>query len=129
MRRQKRGWQTSSVREGDAGGPLQGVRVVELGGGIPAAFAAHQLGGFGAEVVRVEGDDAGPLLTDDETSYLLAGKRRVDADGLDVRRLVLVADILVEDGRPGRLSRRGLTPAELRSEKPSMVIVSITPFG
>jgi crotonobetainyl-CoA:carnitine CoA-transferase CaiB-like acyl-CoA transferase len=102
---------------------------VELGGGIPAAFAAHQLAGFGADVVRVEGEPDGPSLTEDETVYLFAGKRRVDGDGLDVRRLVLAADIVVEDGHPGSLATRGLAPAELRSEKPSLVIVSITPFG
>ncbi|MFO1186169.1 MAG: CoA transferase [Alphaproteobacteria bacterium] len=33
---------------------LDGVRVLELGGGIASAFATHLLGGYGADVVRVE---------------------------------------------------------------------------
>src|SRR6478752_4329725 len=63
--------------------PLEGVRVVELAGGIAAAFAARELAGFGADVVRVEGAADGPPLTADEETYLAAGKRRVDAGGVD----------------------------------------------
>ena len=109
--------------------PLEGVRVVELAGGIAAGFAARQLAGYGADVVRVEGVAEGPPLTDDEVTYLAAGKSRVDAGGVDLRALVLAADILVEEGPPGRLDRLGLSPAELRSEKPALVITSISPFG
>jgi crotonobetainyl-CoA:carnitine CoA-transferase CaiB-like acyl-CoA transferase len=109
--------------------PLEGVRVVELAGGIAAAFATRELAGFGADVVRVEGAADGPPLTADEETYLAAGKRRVDADGVDLRALVLAADILVEEGMPGRLERLGLAPADLRAAKPSLVITSISPFG
>ena len=42
---------------------------------------------------------------------------------------MLAADILVEEGPPGRLERLGLNPAELRAAKPSLVIMSISPFG
>jgi crotonobetainyl-CoA:carnitine CoA-transferase CaiB-like acyl-CoA transferase len=109
--------------------PLDGVRVVELGGGIPAAFATRLLAGFGADVVRVEGlGTDGPGLTPDEEVYLVAGKRRVDT-GVDLKALVAAADILVEDGPPGRLAALGLAAEELRRQKPSMVVVSISPFG
>jgi crotonobetainyl-CoA:carnitine CoA-transferase CaiB-like acyl-CoA transferase len=109
--------------------PLEGVRVVELAGGIAAAFAARELAGYGADVVRVEGRAEGPSLTADDETYLAAGKRRVDADGVDLKALVLAADIMVEEGPPGRLDRLGLIPAELRAAKPSLVITSISPFG
>ena len=33
-------------------GPLEGIRVVEVAGGVPAAFCGHLLGGYGADVVR-----------------------------------------------------------------------------
>jgi crotonobetainyl-CoA:carnitine CoA-transferase CaiB-like acyl-CoA transferase len=46
------------------------VRVLEVAGGIPAAFATHLLAGFGADVVRVEGQAEGPALTDAEEVYL-----------------------------------------------------------
>ena len=109
--------------------PLEGVRVVELAGGIAAAFAARELAGYGADVARVEGLAEGPSLTADDETYLAAGKRRVDAEGVDLKALVLAADILVEEGPPGRLDRLGLNPADLRAAKPSLVITSISPFG
>ena len=102
--------------------------MLEIGGGIPAAFATRLLAGFGADVVRVEGHAEGPPLTDAEEVYLVAGKRRVSGD-VNVRALARASDILVEDGAPGRLEALGLPPGELRSAQPSLVIVSITPFG
>ena len=108
-------------------GVLSGVRVLEVGGGVPAAFASHFLAGYGADVVRTE-SPAG-TLTHDETVYLCAGKRRIDLPDAELRALALGADILIEDGKPGALAARGLDPVALRREKPSLVIVSITPFG
>jgi CoA:oxalate CoA-transferase len=106
--------------------PLHGVRVLEVGGGIPAAFAAHLLGGYGAEVVRVEGLWEPVLpLTDDEELYLLAGKRRVaGVDGGTLARLAAAADIVIEDSPPGTVD-----VASWRRERPELVVVSVTPFG
>jgi crotonobetainyl-CoA:carnitine CoA-transferase CaiB-like acyl-CoA transferase len=106
---------------------LEGVRVLEIGGGIPAAFPARLLAGYGADVVRVEGPDG--ALTEDEVVYLLPGKRRVAPDAAGLRALALAADILIEDGTPGSLAASGLDPQSLLREKPSLVIVSVTPFG
>ncbi|MDZ7729633.1 MAG: CoA transferase [Dehalococcoidia bacterium] len=108
-------------------GPLHGVRVLEIGGGIAAAYATRWMTGFGADVVRIEGP-AGEL-TEDETTYLAAGKRRVDVDDSRLRDLTLQAEILVEDGKPGSLAARGLDIQALRRERPELVAVSITPFG
>ncbi|GBD22431.1 Succinyl-CoA:(R)-benzylsuccinate CoA-transferase subunit BbsE [bacterium HR29] len=111
-----------------SGGPLAGVRVLEIGGGIPAAFATRWMAGFGAEVVRSEGPPE--ALTEDEGIYLLAGKRRISVvEPTTLRRLALAADIVVEDRKPGTLAAWGMAPEDLRAEKPALVIVSITPFG
>src|SRR5262245_51604228 len=104
------------------------MRVLEVGGGIAAAFATHLLGGYGADVVRVEGDDGVPL-TDDEAVYLLAGKRRVALDDsedgrAEMRALALAVDLVVEDQPPGALAARGLDPAALRAERPDLIVVS-----
>jgi crotonobetainyl-CoA:carnitine CoA-transferase CaiB-like acyl-CoA transferase len=109
--------------------PLEGVRVVEIAGGIPAAFAARQLSGFGAEVVRAEGHTNGPGLSEPEEAYLVAGKRRVQVSDDELRRLVLAGEILVEDGPPGHLAELGLEPTSLRAAKTSLLVVSISPFG
>ncbi len=105
---------------------LAGVRVLEIGGGIPAAFATRWMAGFGADVVRTEGP-AG-ALTPDEEVYLLAGKRRIAPAG-NLQALAEAADIIVEDGTPGALAERGIDLASLRQSQPAQVIVSITPFG
>jgi len=113
----------------DDDAPLDGVRVLEVGGGIAAAFAARQLAGFGADVVRVEGRHDGPGLTRAEEIYLVAGKRRVVVDDGELRALALASDIVIEDARPGRLAELGAAPADLRALRPALVVVSITPFG
>lgn len=108
--------------------PLEGVRVLEVGGGIAAGYAAHWFAGFGADVVRVEGAGHVPL-SDDELVYLVAGKRRVEASGDTLRRLCLAADVVIEDRAPGAMAVMGCDPALLRAEKPSLVVLSISPFG
>jgi benzylsuccinate CoA-transferase BbsE subunit len=107
--------------------PLTGIRVLEIGGGVPAAFATRWMMGYGADVVRSEGP-AG-ALDGDEEAFLLAGKRRVAVDDRTLRALALAADLVVEDGAPGALAARGLDPRALRREKPALVITSLTPFG
>jgi len=108
--------------------PLQGMRVVEVAGGVPAAFCTHLLAGYGAEVVRVEGfDDPTWTLDADSAVYLLPGKRRVTAGrGAhdDLARLVAGADVVVVDGRPGRCD-----VAAWRRARPGLVAVTVAPFG
>jgi crotonobetainyl-CoA:carnitine CoA-transferase CaiB-like acyl-CoA transferase len=106
---------------------LEGARVLEIGGGVPAAFATRWLAGFGADVVRSEGP-AG-ALSEDEEAALLGGKRRVAVSDARLRELALAADVVVEDGRPGALAALGLDPLALRAERPALVITSLTPFG
>jgi crotonobetainyl-CoA:carnitine CoA-transferase CaiB-like acyl-CoA transferase len=107
--------------------PLAGARVLEIGGGLAAAFATRWMAGFGADVVR---SDAAPeTLNRDEQAALLPGKRRVGVGDRKLRELALAADIVVEDGPPGSLAARGLDPQELRREKPALVGVSLSAFG
>ncbi len=106
---------------------LAGLRVLEIGGGIGAAYATRWMAGFGADVVRTEGSP--DALTADEEVYLLAGKRRIDVEPAGLRALALAANILVEDGKPGALAAMGLDPEQLRVENPRLVVVSVTPFG
>jgi crotonobetainyl-CoA:carnitine CoA-transferase CaiB-like acyl-CoA transferase len=107
--------------------PLSGMRVLEIGGGVAAAFATRFLAGYGADVARSEGP-AGALTADEEAA-LLAGKRRIAVSDDQLRALALAADAIVEDGRPGALAARGLDPRALRARKPGLVITSLTAFG
>jgi crotonobetainyl-CoA:carnitine CoA-transferase CaiB-like acyl-CoA transferase len=108
---------------------LSAVRVLEIPGGVACGFATKQLAGYGADVVSVDGVSDLPPLSDDETLYLAPGKRRVDGASVDVRALALAADIVVEEGTPGRLATLGVNPPSLRRDKPPLVITSISPFG
>jgi crotonobetainyl-CoA:carnitine CoA-transferase CaiB-like acyl-CoA transferase len=104
--------------------PLAGARVLEIPGGVAAAFATKQLAGFGADVTRLEGLSDMPSLSEDEETYLVTGKRRVAAHDVDVRALALESDIVVEEGTPGRFDI-----ASWRRDKPQLVVTSISPFG
>jgi crotonobetainyl-CoA:carnitine CoA-transferase CaiB-like acyl-CoA transferase len=110
-------------------GPLDGVRVLEIPGGIASGFATRQMSGFGAEVVRLEGLSDMPPLTDAEDLYLSAGKQRIDAEGVELSALAMSFDVVVEEGTPGRLASRGAQPAALVAAKPELVVTSISPFG
>jgi crotonobetainyl-CoA:carnitine CoA-transferase CaiB-like acyl-CoA transferase len=109
--------------------PLSGVRVIEIGGGIAAAYATRLLSGFGAEVTRIEGFAEGPPLAAAEEIYLLAGKHQARIRAADLRALIEQRDIVVEDGSPHRLESLGLDPVELRQARPDLVFVSVSPFG
>jgi crotonobetainyl-CoA:carnitine CoA-transferase CaiB-like acyl-CoA transferase len=116
---------TEAVREAGGSLPLEGIRVLELGGGVPAGFCTHLLAGFGADVVQV-GD---PGLTADEELYLSRGKRRVDATADDLAWLLERATVVV-DGRSPSAGDRGLpSAAELREQHPHLLVTVLTPFG
>jgi crotonobetainyl-CoA:carnitine CoA-transferase CaiB-like acyl-CoA transferase len=106
-------------------GPLAGVRVVEIPGGIASGFATRQLAGYGAAVTCVDGLSDLPPLTEHEAIYLRANKELVHAADVDVRQLALTADIVVEEGTPGRLPWLPV----LRDDNPGLVVTSISPFG
>ncbi len=127
-------------------GPLQGLRVLELGNLLAAPCAGMVLADLGAEVVKVEGfagDPARELQTAAFTGSgtsptFLAfnrGKRSIALDvrtpgGLEVvRRLLERSDVLIESFRPGVMERLGLGYAELQPQHPRLVYASLSGFG
>ena len=124
------------------------LRVLELGGGFAAAYAAKLLGDHGADVVKVEPPEGDPTrrrgpfpdgLEDPEKSgaflALNVNKRGVALDaGTDdgrreLARLIAWADILVHNLPHNRAAELGLDPVTLESGHPQLVVLSITPFG
>jgi crotonobetainyl-CoA:carnitine CoA-transferase CaiB-like acyl-CoA transferase len=129
-------------------GPLEGIRVLELAGGVAGPHAGKLLADYGATVTKVEppgGDRArheqpyGDGPPNPETSpaflWLNTNKRSIVADiesedGRDlVRRLIARSHVVIEDFAPGRLAALGLAPDDLMREHPGLVVCSITPFG
>ena len=115
------------------GGPLAGIRVLDLSRVLAGPYAAMLLGDLGAEVVKVErpgaGDDTrhwGPPFAQAadgaESTYFLSvnrGKRSVAIDLKEpaerefIDGLVRWADVLVENFRPGVMDRLELGDARL----------------
>ncbi len=128
---------------------LDGIKVLELGGGKAAAFCARLLADYGADVVKVEspghGDamrSQGPFVGDVphiEKSvpflYLNTNKRAVTLDiesptgSRVLKKLAQWADVVVECHPPAYLDGLGLGYKALAKENPSLVMTSITPFG
>lgn len=116
------------------GGPLAGVRVIELAGIGPGPHAAMMLGDLGAEVVRVQ--RPGTLPTDTQVAdQLLRNRTVVEADlknpaeKVAITDLVAKADVLIEGFRPGVTERLGLGPEELQAVNPRLVYGRITGWG
>ncbi|HEV8716989.1 MAG TPA: CoA transferase, partial [Candidatus Binatia bacterium] len=125
---------------------LEGVKVLEFGHMVSAAYATKLMADLGAEVIKVEepeGDRArqrGPFpdgIVDPEKSglflYLNTNKRGIT---LDLRqeqdklsRLVAWADLLIHNYPPARMTEFGIDYSTFREINPRLVMCSITPFG
>ena len=131
-----------------APGPLHGIRVVECGHMVGAAYAAKLMADLGAEVIKIEppgGDDArrrGPYpgnVPHSEKSglflYMNTNKLGVTLDlqadkGQKLlRRLAQDADLLVHNYPPPQMAGLGLDYEALRGVNPRLVMTSISPFG
>lgn len=113
-------------------GPLDGVRVVELGGIGPGPHAAMMLSDLGADVVRVR-RPGGLTMPAEEVDLLHRGKRIVDLDvkGQPDKLLELAAkaDVLLDCFRPGTCERLGIGPEECASVNPRLIFARITGWG
>ncbi len=124
------------------------LRVLELGDGVSAAYAAKLLGDHGAVVVKVEPPEGDPIrrrgpfpddIEDLEKSgtflALNVNKRGVCLDiaapeeRRELDKLMGWADILVHNEPRLRALELGIDPATLEQGYPQLVTLSITPFG
>lgn len=127
------------------GGPLSGVRVLDLSRVLAGPYCTMMLADLGATVIKVERPDGGditrawgPPWAGDEATYYLAanrGKRSIavdlrDPEGLAVvRRLAAQSDVLVENFIPGGAARLGLGWDELHAAHPQLVYCSISGYA
>ena len=129
-------------------GLLTGIRVLDLTTVLSGPFAAYQLSLFGADVIKIEipvvgdlareiGDDD-PLHTPGMSASFLAqnaGKRSLTLDlkteqgKLVFEKLLLSADVLVENMRPGVLDRLGFPWSRMHELNSRLVYCAITGFG
>jgi len=131
--------------------PLSGIRVIELARVLAGPWAGQMLADLGADVIKVENPDGGddtrqwgpPFVEGKDGENLSAayyhatnrGKRSITADlktpeGQDlVRRLVMTADVVIENFKLGGLVKYGLDYESLRKINPKLIYCSITGFG
>lgn len=124
--------------------PLKGIRVADFSRLIAGPFCTMLLADLGADVVKIEppeGDPIrmqGPPFFDGLSMGFMAvnrNKRSIAMNLKDekskdlVRRMVLGADIVVENFRPGVMDRLGLGYAEVSAENPRLIYASISGMG
>jgi crotonobetainyl-CoA:carnitine CoA-transferase CaiB-like acyl-CoA transferase len=128
-----------------AEGALEGLRVVDLTRVLAGPLCTMWLGDMGADVIKIErpgrGDDTrswGPPFAAGESAYYLGvnrNKRSVAIDlsrpeGLDlVRRMIVDADVVVDNFKIGTLDRWGLTDEWFDREAPGAVRCTISGYG
>lgn len=127
-----------------ARGPLDGVRILELGSFIAGPFSGQLLGDYGADIIKIEDPTGGdPMrrwgLTMNGASLwwptIGRNKRSVALDLRDerthevLRRIAGQCDIVIENFRPGRLESWGLSYDVLARDNPALVLVRVSGFG
>ncbi|MGV3694230.1 MAG: CaiB/BaiF CoA transferase family protein [Paracoccus marcusii] len=126
-------------------GPLQGLRVVEMGQLLAGPFVGSRCADFGAEVIKVEAPGSGDpirswgrLQHEGKTLWwpiMARNKKSVSinlraAEGQELARsLIAQADVLIENFKPGTLERWGMSPEQLHALNPGLVIVRVSGFG
>ena len=125
-------------------GPLAGLRVLDLGTRIGAPFAATLLADLGAEVIKVElpgrGDfmrSIGPFVGDYSLFWAVEGRNkksvtcdlRKPAGQALAKRLVALADVVVENFQPGTLEGWGLGYDELAAVNPAIILTRVSVYG
>ena len=126
--------------------PLEGIRIADFSHIMAGPYATHLLRLLGAEVIKIEAPGRGDGFRNygmDRTydgmapAFIAvnAGKKSVSLDlksapALEAaRRLIARSDVLVENFRPGVMSRLGLGYPLVRSLKEDIVYCSISGYG
>ena len=124
--------------------PLAGIRVIDYSHFIAGPYMSRCLAAFGADVIKVERPvygEAGrthPYVVDGYSGYFFQqnmGKRGLcvdvkDARGLELmQKLVVSADVFIENYRPGTLEKLGLGYQALSELNPKLVYCSVSANG
>jgi crotonobetainyl-CoA:carnitine CoA-transferase CaiB-like acyl-CoA transferase len=126
-------------------GPLEGIKVVEMGFWVAGPSTAAILADWGASVIKIEppdgdpfrglfgfmgGDSANPAFELDNRGKRSIALNLTTANGLAIaRRLLGEADVFVSNVRPGSLERLGLDYATLSAANPRIVYCQVTGYG
>ncbi|HEX7404379.1 MAG TPA: CoA transferase [Candidatus Nanopelagicaceae bacterium] len=125
-------------------GALSGLRILDCATLFAGPMAATVLADYGAEVIKIEHPSQGDPVRNHGPSKdgiplwwaSLARNKSCMAINLGMleggeilKKLVLDADVLIENFRPGTLERWGIGPDVLHAINPRLVIARVTGFG
>ena len=134
-----------SYRDTSGGGPLAGLRVIELGQLLAGPFTGRMLGDMGAEIIKIEPPgqpdplrDWGKLRYKDRSLWWPVQSRNKKCVTLNLREkagqeilldLVRKSDVLIENFRPRTLEKWGIGPDVLLETNPKLVIARVSGYG
>ncbi len=127
-------------------GPLNGVRVLDLTGVVSGPYATMFLADQGADVLKIEpiggditrrsraiidkaGEFSALFISSNRGKRSLSIDMKTDIGREVLAKLVVQADVLVQNFRPGTMERLGLGAEELRARHPRLIYVSISGVG
>jgi len=123
-------------------GPLNDIRVIELGQLIAGPFCGQLMADMGADVIKVEPPGAGdPMRVWGRGDYPLwwsvcarnkkcitANLRKPEGQEL-VKKLISQADMVLENFRPGTLEKWGMSYDELSAQNPGLIMIRVSGYG
>src|SRR6476659_1455974 len=125
--------------------PLDDITILDFSRVLAGPYCTMQLADLGARVIKVEqpgrGDDTrawGPPFVDGESAYFLSINRNKESLTLDLKHpsarsivdaLLVRADVLVENFRPGTMERLGFDYGRVAAKHPHLIYCSISGFG
>ena len=131
-----------------AAGPLQGIKVVEMGLWVAGPATSAVLGDWGADVIKIENPDGGDPVRglmalgialqlpvnpafelDNRNKRSVAVNVRVPEGQAVVRRLLREADVFVTNLRAAALKRAGLAYEDVRPDNPRLIYAALSGYG
>ena len=124
--------------------PLTGIRVLDFTRLFAGPFCTMLLGDLGADVVKVEAPSGDPIrhqgppfFEGHSMSFMAVNRNKRSVvlnmkaeDGKDqARRMALMADVIVENFRPGVMDRLDLGYESLAAENPRLIYASLSGMG
>lgn len=124
--------------------PLEGITVVALEQAVAAPLAARHLADWGARVIKIERPEGGDFARHYDTtvsgmaSFFVWLNRSKESVTLNLKhpearaildRLLVEADVFIENLAPGAVERLGFGPTVLRQRYSKLIVCSISGYG